>query len=79
MLLSPTTPGVGVVGLDVEEHGAELDGRGVLDRHTSRTVPISSAAISFMSFMASTMHSVWLAATSSPTFTNGGSPGAGAA
>ena len=47
------------VGLNVEQQGAELYRR-CIPRHTSRTVPISSAPISFMRFIASTMHSVWL-------------------
>src|SRR5579864_1834136 len=39
--------------------------------------PLTSASISFISFMASMMHSTWPASTVSPAFTNGGDPGDG--
>src|SRR5207248_10510425 len=40
--------------------------------------PATSDSISFISFMASTMHSTVPASTASPIFTNGGEPGEGA-
>ncbi len=44
---------------------------------TARTTPSTSAFTSFMSFIASRMQSVWPAATTSPTSTNGGASGCG--
>ena len=41
------------------------------------TVPLTSASISFISFMASIIPIVWPWVTRSPSFTNAGSPGAG--
>ena len=41
----------------------------------SATRPASGVATSFMSFIASTMHTVCPASTTSPTATNGLSPG----
>eukprot|EP00879_Flechtneria_rotunda_P006017 GHRR01006329.1.p1 GENE.GHRR01006329.1~~GHRR01006329.1.p1 ORF type:complete len:156 (-),score=46.38 GHRR01006329.1:610-1077(-) len=46
--------------------------------HTFTTSPPTSASISFISFIASMMHTVCPFFTRSPSFTNGGSPGAGA-
>src|SRR5207248_9064817 len=43
-----------------------------------RTIPAASALISFISFIASRMQSVWPGATASPSWTNGGAPGSGA-
>ena len=43
-----------------------------------RTIPAASALISFISFIASRMQSVWPGATVSPSWTNGGAPGCGA-
>src|SRR5207253_775225 len=42
------------------------------------TSPATSDSISFISFMASTMHNTCPTSTKSPTFTNGGAPGEGA-
>ena len=39
---------------------------------------VQRTSISFISFMASMMQMVWPLVTLSPSFTNGGSPGAGA-
>src|SRR5262249_18448808 len=43
------------------------------------TSPLISDSISFMSFMASTMHSVWPLSTCEPTLTNASAPGLGEA
>jgi len=39
--------------------------------------PATSASISFISFIASTMHNICPISTVSPTFTKGGDPGEG--
>src|ERR1039458_7352086 len=39
--------------------------------------PATSHSISFISFMASTMHNTWPTSNGSPTFTKGGEPGEG--
>jgi hypothetical protein len=44
----------------------------------SLTVPATSLSISFMSFIASTMHSDWPGLTTVPTSTNEGASGEGA-
>src|SRR5439155_27130722 len=41
------------------------------------TSPATSDSISFISFMASTMHKTWPTSTASPGFTKGGDPGDG--
>src|SRR5215469_12541214 len=47
-----------------------------LTRHFTISPP-TSASISFISFIASTMQSTWPSSTASPGLTNGGDPGEG--
>ena len=63
--------------LDAEEDVAVLDRRAVLDDDGAMMVPDFSALISFITFIASMMQSVWPSATVSPTETKRSASGVG--
>ena len=60
--------------LEVHEDLLELHGVAVLDQDL-RDLAALAGATSFISFIASTMHTVWPTSTTSPTSANGFEPG----